>query len=157
MRWSIGTYTELYNIYVCSSFVSISPLFLSWPLPVFLISLTMLFIYFFQDFIFFLFLSKAPRYTVLHYSLWVLLVVACGTPPQRGLTSSAMSAPRIRTNETLGRPQRSARTQPLSQGASPSHHVILQSLSEQTDAYQISVGCSQFQKYNWRDTENRIY
>uniref|UniRef100_A0A9L0K930 Scaffold protein involved in DNA repair n=1 Tax=Equus asinus TaxID=9793 RepID=A0A9L0K930_EQUAS len=36
--------------------------------------------------------------------------VACGTLPQRGLMSSAMSAPRIRTTETLGRLQWSART-----------------------------------------------
>uniref|UniRef100_A0A9L0RWW9 tRNA methyltransferase 11 homolog n=1 Tax=Equus caballus TaxID=9796 RepID=A0A9L0RWW9_HORSE len=35
--------------------------------------------------------------------LWILLVVACGTPPQRGLTSGVMSAPRIRTGETLDR------------------------------------------------------
>ena len=27
--------------------------------------------------------------------------MACGTPPQRGLTSGAMSAPRIQTGETL--------------------------------------------------------
>uniref|UniRef100_A0A9L0RV82 Potassium channel tetramerization domain containing 19 n=1 Tax=Equus caballus TaxID=9796 RepID=A0A9L0RV82_HORSE len=33
--------------------------------------------------------------------LQVLPVVAYGTPPQRGLTSGAMSAPRIRTSETL--------------------------------------------------------
>ncbi|XP_070339073.1 syntaxin-binding protein 4 isoform X2 [Equus asinus] len=52
----------------------------------------------------------SPRYIVVYSSLWVLLVVACGTLPQRGLMSSAMSAPRIRTNETLGRLQRSART-----------------------------------------------
>src|SRR3712207_1145434 len=53
-------------------------------------------------FYFFLFLPNAPRYIVVYSSLWVLLVVACGTLPQRGLMSSAMSAPRIRTNETLG-------------------------------------------------------
>ena len=34
--------------------------------------------------------------------MWVLLVVACGMPPQHGLLSGAMSAPRIRTGETLG-------------------------------------------------------
>ena len=45
---------------------------------------------------------------VVYSSLWVLLVVACGTLPQRGLVSSAMSAPRTRTNETLGRLLRSA-------------------------------------------------
>ncbi|XP_070442301.1 heterogeneous nuclear ribonucleoprotein A/B-like isoform X1 [Equus przewalskii] len=54
--------------------------------------------------------SKPPWYIVVYSSLWVLLVVACGTLPQRGLTSSAMSAPRIRSNETLGRLPRSART-----------------------------------------------
>ncbi|XP_070101762.1 heterogeneous nuclear ribonucleoprotein A/B-like isoform X1 [Equus caballus] len=54
--------------------------------------------------------SKPPWYIVVYSSLWVLLVVACGMLPQRGLTSSAMSAPRIRSNETLGRLQRSART-----------------------------------------------
>src|SRR3712207_4038565 len=56
---------------------------------------------------------------VVYSSLWVLLVVACGTLPQRGSMSSAMSAPRTRTNETLGRLQRSAQTQPLGHGASP--------------------------------------
>ena len=60
--------------------------------------------------IFFPFSPQSPPYIVVYFSLWVLLVVACGMPPQRGLMSSAMSAPRIRTNETLGRLQRSART-----------------------------------------------
>uniref|UniRef100_A0A5F5PSX9 D-aminoacyl-tRNA deacylase n=1 Tax=Equus caballus TaxID=9796 RepID=A0A5F5PSX9_HORSE len=32
----------------------------------------------------------------------VLLVVACGTPPQSDLTNGAMSMPRIQTGETLG-------------------------------------------------------
>ena len=62
---------------------------------------------FFKEFIFFLFLPKAPWYIVVCFSLWVLLVVACGTLPQRGLMSSAMSAPRIRTNKTLGHLQQS--------------------------------------------------
>ena len=66
--------------------------------------------FFFKDFIFSLFLPKAPQYIVVYSSLWVLLVVACGTLPQRGSMNSAMSAPRIRTNETLGPLQRSART-----------------------------------------------
>ena len=52
----------------------------------------------FKDFYFFLFLPKAPQYIVVYSSLWVLLVVACGMLPQRGLMSRAMSAPRIRTN-----------------------------------------------------------
>uniref|UniRef100_A0A9L0T5D9 Zinc finger protein 483 n=1 Tax=Equus caballus TaxID=9796 RepID=A0A9L0T5D9_HORSE len=53
---------------------------------------------------------SGPRYIVVYSSLWVLLVVACGTLPQRGLMSSAMSAPRIQTNGTLGHLQQSART-----------------------------------------------
>ena len=73
----------------------------SWPYLIF---------FFFKDFIFFLFLPKAPQYTVVYSPMCILLVVVCGTPPQRGPTSSAMSAPRIRTNETLSRLQRSART-----------------------------------------------
>ena len=32
----------------------------------------------------------------------VLLVVLCGTPPQRGLMNGAMSAPRIQIGESLG-------------------------------------------------------
>ena len=64
--------------------------------------------FFFRDFIVFLFLPKAPQYIVVYSSLWVLLVVAWGTLPQRGLMS-AMSAARIQTNETLGRLQRSVR------------------------------------------------
>ena len=51
--------------------------------------------FFFLRFYFFLFLPKAPQYIVVYSSLWVLLVAACGTLPQRGLMSSAMSAPRI--------------------------------------------------------------
>nr|XP_044635562.1 progesterone-induced-blocking factor 1 [Equus asinus] len=39
--------------------------------------------------------------------LQVLPVVACGMPPQHGLTSGAMSAPRTRTGETLGLLQQS--------------------------------------------------
>ena len=44
------------------------------------------------DFFFLLYLPKPPR-TQLH----ALLVVGCGTSPQHGLTSGAMSAPRIQT------------------------------------------------------------
>ena len=84
---------------------------------------------FFKDFIFFLFLPKTPWYVVVYSSLWVLLVVACGSLPQRGLMSSAMSAPRIRTNDTLGRLQWSARTQPLSHGASPLVSSFLNGIS----------------------------
>ena len=45
--------------------------------------------------IFFPFSPKAPRYIAVYFQLWVLLVVACGTPPQHGLMSGAMSVPRI--------------------------------------------------------------
>uniref|UniRef100_A0A9L0T8B6 Uncharacterized protein n=1 Tax=Equus caballus TaxID=9796 RepID=A0A9L0T8B6_HORSE len=45
--------------------------------------------------------TRNPRYLVVYSLLWVLLVVARGTLPQRGLMSSAISAPRIPTNETL--------------------------------------------------------
>ena len=65
---------------------------------------------FLKDFIFFLFLPKAPQHTVVYSSLWVPLVVARGMLPQRGLMSSAMSAPRIGTNETLGCLQWSTQT-----------------------------------------------
>ena len=51
--------------------------------------------FFFKDFICFLFSPQSPGYIVVYSSLWVLLVVACGTLPQCGLMSSAMSAPRI--------------------------------------------------------------
>ena len=34
-------------------------------------------LFFFKDFIFFLFLPKAPRYIVVYSSLWVLLVGRC--------------------------------------------------------------------------------
>ena len=83
---------------------------------------------FFKDFIFFslfFFSPRDPQYIVVYSSLWVLLVVACGTLPQRGLMSSAMSAPRIRTNETLVCLQWSARTQLLSHRASPTFAEFL--------------------------------
>ena len=55
--------------------------------------------------LFFLFSALSPQIPPAHScisQLQVLLVVACGTPPQCGLTSSAMSAPRIQTCKTLG-------------------------------------------------------
>ena len=54
-------------------------------------------------FFFFCFISPNPPVHGCISELHVLLVVGCGTPPQRGLTSGAMSAPRIRT---LGRRSR---------------------------------------------------
>ena len=53
---------------------------------------------------FFCFPPSLPQSPPVHSCIFqsqVLLVVACGTPPQHGLTSSAMSTPRIRTGETL--------------------------------------------------------
>ena len=44
---------------------------------------------------------KLPVHSCI-FLLSVPLVVACGTPPQHGLISSAMSTPRIWTSETLG-------------------------------------------------------
>ena len=49
-----------------------------------------------------LFPQIPPVHSYIFY-LWVLLAVACGMLSQRGLMSGAMSAPRIRTGETLGR------------------------------------------------------
>ena len=77
-------------------------------------------LFFFLRFYFFPFSPQSSPVHSCYSSLWVLPVVACGTPPQRGLMSSVMSVPRLRTKETLGRLQRSARTQPLGHGASPS-------------------------------------
>ena len=60
-----------------------------------------------------LFSPFSPQSPPVHsciFFVWVLLVVACGTLPQCGLMSSAMSAPRVRTNKTLGCLQRSVRT-----------------------------------------------
>ena len=66
--------------------------------------------FFFLKILFFAFSPQSPPYIVVYSSLWILLVVVCETLPQRGLMSSAMSVPRIRTNETLGRLQQSTRT-----------------------------------------------
>ena len=68
------------------------------------------YVFFFLRFYFFPFSPQSPQVHSCIFFVVGLLVVACGTLPQRGLMSSAMSAPRIRTNETLGRLQRSTRT-----------------------------------------------
>ena len=63
-----------------------------------------------------LLLPRVPQYiTVCIFWLWVPLVVLCGMPPQHGLTSGAMSMPRIRTGETPGSQSRAHKlnTQPL--------------------------------------------
>uniref|UniRef100_A0A9L0JLB2 Prostaglandin E synthase 3 n=1 Tax=Equus asinus TaxID=9793 RepID=A0A9L0JLB2_EQUAS len=51
--------------------------------------------------------------------LWVLPVVACETLPQHGLTSGAMSAPRIQTGETLGRCSRARELNHSATGPAP--------------------------------------
>ena len=56
-----------------------------------------------NPFFFFFFFTPNPSVHSCVFQLWVLLVVACGTPPQHNLTSSATSTPKIRTGETLGR------------------------------------------------------
>ena len=64
-----------------------------------------LFIYFLYNYFFFFSVlsSHTPPYIAVYFQLQVLLVVGCGTPPQRGLTGGGMSAPRI---QTLGRRRR---------------------------------------------------
>ena len=59
---------------------------------------------FFKDFCFLLFRFSSQIPLVHSYIVLVVgpLVVACGMPPQHGLMSGAMSAPRIWTRETLG-------------------------------------------------------
>ena len=61
-------------------------------------------------FFFLLYLPKPPLYTVVYLSRMSFLVVGCGTLPQRGLTSSAMSVPRITNQQNPGPLMRSART-----------------------------------------------
>ena len=78
-------------------------LFASTMLNYFIVgALFFIFIFIFLKILLFLFLPKAPRYIVVYFQLWILLVVACGTPPECGLISGAMLVPRIRTGETLG-------------------------------------------------------
>ena len=74
--------------------------------------------FFFKGFIF-PFSPKAPWFIVVYFQLWVLLVVAYGTPPQRGLMSSAMSRPRIRTGKTLGLQSRARKLNHSGTGLAP--------------------------------------
>ena len=73
----------------------------------------------FKDFIFFLFLPKAPQYTVVYSLLWVLPVVACVMPPQHGLTSGTLFTPRTWTCETLGCPSRACELNHSATGPAP--------------------------------------
>ena len=77
--------------------------------------------FFFLDFIF-PFSPKAPQYVVVYFQFWVLLVAVCGMPPQHGLMSGAMSAPRIQTGETLGHWSTNSTTRPR---GSPSMCIFL--------------------------------
>ena len=76
-------------------------------------------IFFFKDFIVFPFSPQSP---LVHSCIFFVVgPSSCDMwdAAPVWLDESAMSVPRIRTNETLGRLQWSARTQPLSHGASP--------------------------------------
>ena len=75
-----------------------------------------LFLYSYFKIVVFLFLPKAPQYITVYFQFWLLLVVACGMPPEHGLTSSAMSTPRIQTGETLGRRSRVRKLNHLAAG-----------------------------------------
>ena len=59
---------------------------------------------------FFLFLPRSSRYKVVYFQLWLPLVAACGTPPQHGLMSGAVSTPRIQTTKILGCQSRAHKT-----------------------------------------------
>ena len=78
------------------------------------------FFFFFLKILFFLFLPKVPWYIVAYFQLWLLLVVARETPPLHGFTSSATSAPRIRTDETLGCRSRARKPNQWAMGPAPS-------------------------------------
>ena len=69
---------------------------------------------------YFFFFSQSPQYIVVYFQLWVLLVVACGMPPQHGLMSGAMSTPRTRTGETLGCQSRARELNHSAMGPAPS-------------------------------------
>ena len=73
----------------------------------------------FLKILFFLYLPKDPRYIVVYFQLWVLLVVACGTSPQHGLMSGAMSMPRIPTGEILGHRSRARELNHSATGPAP--------------------------------------
>ena len=72
--------TNYIQVKVTSSFIQFTPIFFS----------------------FCFFSPNPPQYIVVYFQLWVLLVVACGTPSQCDPMSGAMSTPRIRTGETPG-------------------------------------------------------
>ena len=58
----------------------------------------------------------------------LLLIVLCGTPPQRGLMNGAMSAPRIRTGQTLGRQSRARELNHSATGPAPKNLRFLGTL-----------------------------
>ena len=67
---------------------------------------------------------KPPWYIVVYFQLWVLLVVACGARPQRGLMSGAMSAPRTQTSETLDHRSRARELNHSASGPAP-HFIVI--------------------------------
>ena len=82
----------------------------------------------FKDFIF-PFSPQSPPVHSCIFQLWVLLVVACGPPPQHGLMSGAMSEPRIWTDETLGGRSRARELNHSASGPAPDT-LTLHSLQE---------------------------
>ena len=56
------------------------------------------------------------------------VVVACEMPPQHGLTSSAMSMPRIRTGETLGRQIGAHKLNHMAMGPAPPSFLRLNNM-----------------------------
>ena len=80
---------------------------------------------FFNTFLFFFSPPSPPVYSCMFFQLWVLLVVACGMPPRHGLMSSAMSALRIQTGETLGRRSEVHELKPLGHRASSWVYIII--------------------------------
>ena len=82
--------------------------------------------------IFFFLLSpsspQSPPVDSCIFQLWVSLVVACGTLPQHGLMSSAMSVPRIRTYETLGCLSRACKLSHWATGPAPSQSFLMKSI-----------------------------
>ena len=68
---------------------------------------------------FFAFSPQIPPVHSCILQLWVLLVVECGTLPQCGLTSCAMSAPRIRTSKTLDHQNKARKLNHSAMGPTP--------------------------------------
>ena len=101
-------------LYKCLNIYTNNTVYLNWEIQMsnisefkFLYVQSFYFILFFTivAYLFFFLMLYLPKSPLVHSCislLQVLLVVACGTLPQHGLRSGAMSASRIQTSETLG-------------------------------------------------------